>query len=90
MTGKSSRLSGWAKLGVGLAIGSFIPWLMLPVLPFLPLSVAQKAIGAGFLLGLAEVMFWAGVLLAGQEVVRRYRSKLKPRRIWDWVRGKYR
>ncbi len=90
MTGKSSHLSGLAKLGVGLAIGSFIPWLLLPVLPFLPLSVAHKAIGAGFLLGLAELMFWAGVLLAGQEVVRRYRGKFKLWRIWDWVKGRHR
>jgi hypothetical protein len=90
MSEKSLRLTWIAKFGVGLAIGSFIPWLLLPVLPFLPLTGTQKAIGAGFLLGLAEVMFWAGVLLAGQEVVRRYRSRFKPRRIWDWVRGKYR
>jgi hypothetical protein len=35
---------------VGLAIGSFIPWLLLLVLPFLPLSVGQKAIAPEFLL----------------------------------------
>jgi hypothetical protein len=77
-----------AKLGVGLAIGSFIPWLMLPVLPFLPLAVGQKAIAAGLMVGLAEVMFWLGVVLAGQEVVRRYRGKLKLRRIWDRIMGR--
>jgi hypothetical protein len=77
-----------AKLGVGLAIGSFIPWLLLPVLAFLPLSVGQKAIAAGLMVGVAEVMFWVGVVLAGQEVVRRYRGKLKLRRIWDRIRGR--
>ncbi len=83
-----SPLTWIAKLGVGLAIGSFVPWLSIPVLPFLPLSVGQKAIGAGFLLGLAEVMFWVGVLLAGKAVVQRYRGKLKLGRLWAWLRGK--
>jgi hypothetical protein len=31
----------------GLAIGSFIPWLLLLALPFLPLSVGQKTVGVG-------------------------------------------
>jgi hypothetical protein len=84
------RLTLLAKVGVGLAIGSLIPWCLLLVLPFLPLSVGQKAIGAGCLLGLAEVMFWVGVVLAGKAVVQRYRGKLKLGRIWAWVRGKYR
>jgi hypothetical protein len=81
------QLTWTAKLGVGLAIGSFIPWLLLLVVPFLPLSVGQKAIGAGFLVGLAEVMFWVGVILAGKAVVQRYRGKLKLGRIWAWIRG---
>jgi hypothetical protein len=83
-----SPLTWLAKLGMGLVIGSFVPWLMLPVLPFLPFSVGQKAIAAGLMVGLAEVMFWLGVVLAGQEIVRRYREKLKLRRIWDRIRGR--
>ncbi len=86
MAEKALALNWIAKLGVGLAIGSFIPWLLLLVLPFLPLSVGQKAVGVGVLLGVAEVMFWVGVVLAGQEVVRRYRGRLRLGRIWDWVR----
>jgi hypothetical protein len=86
MAEKPLALNWVAKLGVGLAIGSFIPWLLLLVLPFLPLSVGQKAIGVGILLAVAEVMFWVGVVLAGQEVVRRYRKKLRLGRFWDWVR----
>jgi hypothetical protein len=90
MSNKPLPLTWIAKLGVGLAIASFIPWMLLPVLPFLPLSVGEKAMAAGILLGLAEVMFWLGVVLAGQEVVRRYREKVRLGRIWDWVKGGWR
>jgi hypothetical protein len=73
----SPRLTNIAKLGVGLAIASPVPWLLLLVLPFLPLSVAGRAIAGGGLLVVAEAMFWVGVMLAGQEVVRRSRDDNK-------------
>jgi hypothetical protein len=86
MSDKPVPLTWIAKLGMGLAIGSFVPWLMLPGLPFLPLAVGQKAIAAGLLVGIAEIMFWIGVVLAGQVVVQRYHGKLKLRRIWARIR----
>ncbi len=76
------HLSRIAKLGLFLAIGSVIPWLLLLVLPFLPLSLTERAMGAAGLLVLAEVMFWVGAVLAGQEVVRRFRQKLNPKAVW--------
>jgi hypothetical protein len=79
-------LSSIAKLGVGLAMMSIVPWLLLLVVPFLALSVGEKAIAVAVLLGVAEVMFWVGVVLAGQEVVRRYRGKLRLGRVLDWFR----
>jgi hypothetical protein len=88
MSDKPLPLTWVAKLGVGLAIGSFIPWCLLPVLPFLPLPVGQKAIAAGLMVGGAEVMFWVGVVLAGKAVIQRYRGKLKLGRIGAWLRGK--
>jgi len=73
------RFSRIAKLGILLTIASVIPWLLLLVLPFLPLSLTERAITAAGLLVLAEVMFWVGAALAGHKVVRRFRQKLNPK-----------
>jgi hypothetical protein len=65
------------KLGLGLIIISFLPWLAIAVIvPFLPISLAQKAILVPALLVLAEVLFWPGTLLVGKEVVQKYRHYL--------------
>jgi hypothetical protein len=79
------RLSRIAKLGIVLAIGSVIPWLLLFALPFLPLSLTERAMGAAGLLVMAEVMFWVGAVLAGQEVVRRFRQTLNPKVVWKMM-----
>ena len=76
------RFSRITKLGILLAIASVVPWLLLLVLPFLPFSLAERAILAAGLLVLAEVMFWVGAALAGPEVVRRFRQKLNPKALW--------
>jgi hypothetical protein len=86
MSQKPARLTWMAQAGLGLAIGSVLPWLLLLGLPFLPLTVAQKALGAGGLLVLAEVMFWLGALLAGPAIVQRYRDKLQPQALWKRIR----
>jgi hypothetical protein len=86
MSQKPARLSWMAQVGLGLAIGSVLPWLLLLGLPFLPLTGAQKALGAGGLLVLAEVMFWLGALLAGPAIVQRYRAKLHPKVLWKRIR----
>ncbi|AFW93996.1 MULTISPECIES: transporter suffix domain-containing protein [Nostocales] len=65
------------KLGLVLIIISFLPWLAIAVIvPFLPISLAQKAILVPALLVLAEVLFWPGTLLVGKEVVQKYRRYL--------------
>jgi hypothetical protein len=65
------------KLGLVLIIISFLPWLIIAVIvPFLPISLAQKAILVPVLLVLAEVLFWTGALLVGKEVVQKYRRYL--------------
>ncbi|MTJ52180.1 transporter suffix domain-containing protein [Anabaena sp. UHCC 0253] len=62
------------KLGLVLIIVSFLPWLAIAlIVPFLPISVAQKAILVPALLVFAEVIFWLGALLVGKEVVQKYR-----------------
>jgi len=63
------------RLGLILIVLSFLPWLAIAfILPFLPLSVAQKAISVPVLLVLAEILFWLGVLVVGKEVAQRYRQ----------------
>ena len=84
------RFSRIATLGIVLAIGSVIPWLLLLVLPILPLSLTEQAIAAAGLLVLAEVMFWVGVVLAGHEVVGRVRQKLNPKALWKRMVGRVR
>jgi hypothetical protein len=65
------------KLGLVLIIISFLPWLIIAVIvPFLPISLAQKALLIPALLVLAEVLFWLGALLVGKEVVQKYRRYL--------------
>ena len=65
------------KFGLVLIIISFLPWLIIAVImPFLPISLAQKAILVPALLVLAEVLFWLGALLVGKEVVQKYRRYL--------------
>jgi hypothetical protein len=64
------------KLGLFLIIISFLPWLAMAILPFISLSVAQKALLVPALLVFAEVIFWLGALLVGKEVVQRYRRYL--------------
>lgn len=61
------------NLGLILIIISFSPWLAIAVIvPFLPISLAEKALLVPALLVLAEVLFWTGVLLVGKEVVQKY------------------
>jgi hypothetical protein len=63
------------KLGFILIVLSFLPWVAIPlVVPFLPLSSAQKAASVPVLLVVAEILFWLGVLLVGKEVAQRYRQ----------------
>jgi hypothetical protein len=63
------------RLGLILIVLSFLPWVAIPlVVPFLPLSAAQKAISVPVLLVLAEIFFWLGLLLVGKQVAQRYRQ----------------
>jgi hypothetical protein len=63
------------RLGLILIVLSFLPWVAIAfVVPFLPLSAAQKAVSVPVLLVLAEILFWLGVLLVGKEVAQRYRQ----------------
>ncbi|BAZ30959.1 hypothetical protein NIES4074_34270 [Cylindrospermum sp. NIES-4074] len=70
------------KLGLVLIILSFSPWLIIAlVIPFLPLSVAQKALLIPVMLVVAELIFWLGVLLVGKELAQKYRRYLNRRHL---------
>lgn len=68
----------WAyRVGLGLAISSYLAYVLLPGVPFLPFSRhAKTAIGGGLLV-MHQIMLWAGVALAGPEAVH------KVKHFWD-------
>ena len=73
--------------------GRWRPWLLVllllvvpgalytavPVVPFLPLTTAQKVVLSGGLVVAAEVVFWGAALFLGKEVISRFRRLLDPR-----------
>lgn len=71
------------KLGLGLIVVSFLPWLAIAVLvPLLPLPLTQKALLVPILAVVAEVLFWLGLLMVGKEAAQRYRHYLRPGYLW--------
>ena len=54
----STRPSAWTRAGTALLVGSVLLWVLLPIVPFLPLSTGAKAAVGGGLLVAAEVAFW--------------------------------
>jgi hypothetical protein len=70
------------KLGLCLIVGSFLPWLAVPYVSLLPLAIAQKAALVPLLVIVAEVSFWLGFLIVGQEAATKYRRYFSPRSLW--------
>ncbi|MHB9155585.1 MAG: transporter suffix domain-containing protein [Endomicrobiales bacterium] len=64
----------WLGLGLVVFAQLFIPVLLL--MPFLPLTLKQKAILTTVLVVGGQVIMWTGILLAGKEVVQKYRGRL--------------
>lgn len=70
---------------------SFVPWILIPTLPFWPVPNKTRVAAVPILLVLAEVIFWGGVAIGGAELVkhrRRYgvvfRRRIGPR-IRKWA-----
>ncbi len=61
-------------IGWGLLIASLALWLLLIVLPFLPISGAHKLAAAGAMIVTSEIFFWLGAVAAGPDAVRRIKS----------------
>ena len=70
------------KLGLGLIIVSFVPWLAILFVPSLALTLAQKAALVPSLAIIAEVIFWLGVLIVGKEAAQKYRQYLNIVTLW--------
>ncbi|WP_437933354.1 SDR family NAD(P)-dependent oxidoreductase [Sorangium sp. So ce341] len=74
MTPSSRRKAVVRALAWGSVIGSFPVWFSaFLVVPFLPLSVGERAVLAAVLIGAGEVMFWGAGLVLGAEALARFR-----------------
>jgi hypothetical protein len=70
----------WALVVVLLVIPGAL-YAAVPVVPFLPLTTAQKIGLSSGLVVAAEVVFWVAALFVGKEVISRYRRFFDPR-VW--------
>lgn len=70
------------KLGLGLIIISFVPWVAILFIPSLALTLAQKAALVPILAIIAEVIFWLGILIVGKEAATKYRQYLNFNALW--------
>jgi len=71
------------KLAIYLVFGSFVPYLFIFVLPFLPISNSLKTSFVPVLIILGEGMFWIGGLIVGKEVIKHYRGYINP---MNWIK----
>ncbi|MEE3240687.1 MAG: transporter suffix domain-containing protein [Pseudomonadota bacterium] len=56
-------------LGYSLLVISCLAWTIIPMIPFLSLSVAQKASWATVVFVFAEVTWWLAMPLLGKEII---------------------
>ncbi len=68
----------WVLVVVLLVVPGAL-YAAIPVVPFLPLTTAQKIGLSSGLVVVAEVVFWAAALFVGGEVISRYRRYFDPR-----------
>jgi hypothetical protein len=73
-----SKKRAWIFVIVLLVIPGAL-YAAVPVVPFLPLTTAQKiGLSAGLVVA-AEIVFWVAALFVGKEVISRYRRFFDPR-----------
>lgn len=70
---KTLRAAAFAMIAL-----SFILYALLPVLPFLPLTVQMKSVAGGVMIGLSEVVFWTGAVILGKEAVAKFKRWMNP------------
>ena len=76
--GPVPRTRIWVLVVVLLVVPGAL-YAAIPVVPFLPLTTAQKIGLSSALVVVAEVIFWAAALFVGREAISRYRHYFDPR-----------
>lgn len=71
------------KLGIFLMIFSGVFFAITLIIPLLELPAKTKIVAATASFIMMEVVFWAGGLLVGKELLTRYKKHLNPR---SWFR----
>lgn len=69
--------------GVACLVVSCLLYAGLLLVPFLPFGFGGQALVSAGLVLVGEAAFWVGCLLAGRELMVRYRKQLNPR---TWFR----
>ena len=72
-----------ARIGIGLILLSGVLWFSLFAIPFLPLTVGQKAALAGADFVGVQIAWWSGAALAGPQTVSRLKSWFRRRKEKD-------
>jgi len=72
------------RAGIILIIACIPFFLAIPVFPFLELETKTKITLSTASLVVGEVLFWAGGILVGKELLTKYKSSLNPR---NWFRS---
>jgi len=84
--GKSDRADKIQfRLGIALIIISCIRYYLPFHIYFLDISMKHKIFFSGLTIGVAELLFWVGLFLVGEEYVKKHWDKLNPTR---WFRKK--
>jgi len=79
------------RAGVSLITLSFLPWMLIPCVPWLPFltSVTEKASTVAGLIIAAEILFWVGLLFAGKETwqaIKLHGWKKVPKRLFELLK----
>jgi len=77
---KKPKLPLIFKIGVAFLIISPFRYLLLLGIPLLPYSRTVKVGLGSAVFIVAEILFWIGAFLVGEEVIRKYKEYLDPRK----------
>jgi hypothetical protein len=78
-----SSASSSSRFGVALILLSGVLWFSLFAIPFLPLTVGQKAAIAGADFVAVQIAWWIGAALAGPKLVAKLTSRFRRRKTTD-------
>jgi len=77
------KTNSYTTLAVGLLAFSFVPYGLMLLLPWFSLSLEQNALSITALVVAGEVFQWMAILLAGKQLITKYKKRLNPLK---WVR----